>query len=315
MLEDGLPVEREPFAKIARLLGLNESCVLDIAREMLDTGYMRRFGPFFDFRAFGLKGYLFGVACGAEAEADVISRLIRMKNVTHVYGRKHRLRIWFTALLGSGGEAAEICGTLRSLGCEFVALAASRMIKLRPSFVSRAGKTGLPPKGSACPQCAVLDDKMLEAARVLQNWFAISSRPFDYAASYCEMDGPELLERTKYLARTGALRRIGASFDHRRAGWTENCLCAFELSGEDEDGVFEAVSRAVYALPWASHCYIRSMYDCEIGGKWPYNLYVMIHASSLESLERREAELREKVRGDFLPLRTEIEYKKIYYSL
>jgi DNA-binding Lrp family transcriptional regulator len=238
-----------------------------------------------------------------------------MKNVTHVYGRKHRLRLWFTALLGSGGEAGEICETLRSEGCEFVALAASRMIKLRPAFVSRGENAELPPEERRSPAIAVLDEYTLETVRALQNGIVISSRPFDAAAANCGMDTEERLGRAERLAEMGVLRRIGASFDHYRAGWTENSLCAFDMSGMDEDTASEAALRAVSGLFWVSHCYIRGMYDCEIEGEWPYNLYIMIHASSGDALREREAELRRTLPVNFVPLRTEIEYKKTYYTI
>ena len=315
MLERGLRLEREPFASFARQSGLRESQVVGAARDMLDSGRMRRFGPFFDFHAFGLNGYLFGAGGQPEAEEDIVERLCGMKNVTHVYGRKHRLRLWFTALLGSSREAGEICETLRSAGCEFVALAASRMIKLKPSFVSRGENPEFSPEGRRSPLIAVPDEYMLETARALQNGIVISSRPFDAAAAVCGVDTEELLGRARRLAEKGILRRIGASFDHYRAGWTENSLCAFNMSGVDEDAASEAALRAVSGLFWASHCYIRGMYDCKIEGEWPYNLYIMIHASSVETLREREAELQRRLPVDFVPLRTEIEYKKTYYTI
>jgi DNA-binding Lrp family transcriptional regulator len=315
MLEEGLPIVREPFAEIALRLGLGESRVVEMAREMLRSGRMRRFGPFFDFRRFGLNGYLFGTGGSAEAEANIVSRMNGMKSVTHVYGRKHRLRLWFTALLGSDGEAGEICETFRSEGCEFVAMSVSRMIKLMPSFVSR--RENFEPRSAEYDTlpAAVLDEYMLKVARALQKGINISRRPFDAAAALCGMDAEELVEGARRMADVGALRRIGASFDHYRAGWTENSLCAFDMSGMDENIAHEAAFRAVSRLPWVSHCYIRRMYDCEIRGEWPYNLYVMIHASSSKLLYSREAELREKLSVGFIPLRTEIEYKKIYYIL
>jgi DNA-binding Lrp family transcriptional regulator len=314
-LEEGLPLEDEPFAVLASRLGIAESLVVDIAREMLNSGRMRRFGPFFDFRAFGLKGYLFGAGGSAEAEGKIISRLMGMKNVTHVYGRKHRLRVWFTALLGGDGEALGICETLRSAGCGFVALGEARMIKLRPSFVSR-GEAAIPRRelNRAAP-AAVLDEYLIETARALQNGIGISSRPFDAAAAENGTDAGELLEGARRLVEKGVLRRIGASFNHYRAGWTENSLCAFDLSGTDEDTASETAIRAVSRKSWVSHCYIRNPLDCEIEGEWPYNLYIMIHASSRKMLEAREAELRGKLPVDFAPLRTEIEYKKTYYTI
>jgi hypothetical protein len=114
----------------------------------------------------------------------------------------------------------------------------------------------------------------------------------------------------------GIVRRIGASFDHYRAGWHSNSLCAFDLSGGDENVVSEAARRAVSRLPWASHCYIRELYDCELSSKWPYNLYVMVHAVSDEELGARERHLR-NIFGDarFVSLRTRREIKKAYFGI
>jgi hypothetical protein len=109
---------------------------------------------------------------------------------------------------------------------------------------------------------------------------------------------------------------VGASFDHYKAGWRSNGLCAFDLSGADEHAVSEAAYAAVSGLPWASHCYFRELRDYELSSKWPYNLYVMIHAASDEELGARERHLREIFGGaGFIPLRTRREIKHTHFGI
>jgi DNA-binding Lrp family transcriptional regulator len=139
----------------------------------------------------------------------------------------------------------------------------------------------------------------------------ISERPFADAARLSGITESELIDGLRYLSSRGIVRRIGASFDHYRAGWHSNSLCAFDLSGE---GIF--VRDAVSALPWASHCYIRELYDSELSSKWPYNLYVMVHAVSDGELDARERHLREIFGGArFVSLRTKREIKKSCFRI
>ena len=55
-LEQGIPLVPEPFAEIARRLGMPESTVLGAALEMMSSGLMRRFGAFFDYHRLGYRG-------------------------------------------------------------------------------------------------------------------------------------------------------------------------------------------------------------------------------------------------------------------
>jgi DNA-binding Lrp family transcriptional regulator len=303
-----------------------------MAREMRDSGLMRRFGVFFDHRKLGYAGYLFGVSAGG-AEREITERICGMPYVTHVYEREHALNLWFTVISKGMESVGEICGHLRSSGCEFVALRASKVIKLRPSFVCvprgdpDSGKPDSGGPGFCEPDFGErasvdsggepenLDSRALRMARASALVSEISERPFGYAARLSGMRAGELLEGLRRLCSRGVVRRVGASFDHYMAGWRSNSLCAFDLSGAGSSAA-EAVYAAVAGLPWASHCYIREFHDCELSAKWPYNLYVMVHAVSDGELGARERHLREVFGGArFVSLRTRREIKHTHFSI
>jgi DNA-binding Lrp family transcriptional regulator len=315
-LEEGLPIAREPFHDVARGLGRPETWVVENARAMIDSGYIRHFGAFFDYRALGLRGYLFGADLPPDCKKSVISRLTGMSGVTHLYGRRHYLGTWFTALLAGEACALDLCGFLRSAGCRFVALETALRIKLRPVFAERGGigpetnPPGSPLVGGR------LEGRLLEIARALQGGMGVSSRPFDRAGDISGIGWHELLDGAKSLAGLGILRKIGASLNHIRAGWTSNSLCAFDASGIGDDEAAELARRAVSNLPWASHCYLRRVFDSDLSRGWPYNLYIMIHATSEGELGGRERTLRDKLPGfGFTSLRTEEEHLKRLFRI
>jgi DNA-binding Lrp family transcriptional regulator len=160
-----------------------------------------------------------------------------------------------------------------------------------------------------------VDESVLNVVRAARNGLELVSRPFDAAAESCGMDAGEFLELLGRMTSAGILRRAGASFNHYRAGWTSNSLCAANLSGVSPSGAANA-AREVSRRPWASHCYLRRAFDRDIRVVWPYNLYVMIHAGSDGSLAERENALRGELEGfDFVSLRTVAEYKKTYFKM
>ena len=320
-LERGIPLVEEPFSEIAARLGISAASALGMAREMRDSGSMRRFGAFFDHSKLGYTGYLFGVSAPDGAESEIMACICGAPYITHVYERKHALNIWFTVLSKGTGDAGGICGRLRSSGCRFVALRASKVIKLRPSFVGVSrGEPDSGEPGSGEPdsggESENPDSRALRMARAAALVSEISERPFAHAARLSGMPDAELLDGLRALCSRGIVRRVGASFDHHRAGWYSNSLCAFDLSGEDEDAVSRAACAAVSGLPWASHCYIRDIYDCELSSKWPYNLYVMVHAVSDGELGAKERCLREVFGGArFVSLRTRREIKHTHFGI
>jgi DNA-binding Lrp family transcriptional regulator len=153
----------------------------------------------------------------------------------------------------------------------------------------------------------------MATVRCLQRGLEIERSPFGAAAEISGVDMDEFLRRTRQLAGSGVLRRIGASFDHYRAGWVSNSLCAFDLSGAD--GAAAQIAGTAARWPWVSHCYLRELRDCDIRGGWPYNLYMMIHAESDGMLAERENMLKGELGCGFVSLRTDVEYKKIPFKI
>ncbi|MDR3355206.1 MAG: hypothetical protein LBO21_09220 [Synergistaceae bacterium] len=313
-LEEGIAIVSRPFEDIARRLGVSESEVLRIARLQRDSGFLRHFGPFLDFRSFGKKGYLFGLSSPRGRTEDFASYVSGLPSVTHSYRRDHRLDLWFTAILGGRDSAETFCETLRGMGLEFIALDSGRRIKLRTSFaISRPLATEDKPEETEPAFCR-LDAEQLSLITALQDDIDLVPRPFARVADAEGTSEDSVIEGVRRLMSGGALRRIGASVDHRRAGYTCNSLTAWDLSGMSDESATALAKRATAARPWASHCYLRRIIFSNAALSWPYNLYIMIHASNDPEMAERERLLgRDLGSADFVSLRTLEEYKKVPY--
>ena len=83
-----LPFVSEPFAEIAKRLGMEEEKVIDICIDLLDRGLIRRFGISINHRRVGISANLMVVANVAEDLVDEIGeKIAAIEGVTHCYYR------------------------------------------------------------------------------------------------------------------------------------------------------------------------------------------------------------------------------------
>jgi DNA-binding Lrp family transcriptional regulator len=88
LLQDGLAVEREPFAAMAARLGWPASHVVQQIREWLDSGVIRRFGAVVRHEELGfVANGMAALRVSAEAIDDAGRRLARRAEVSHCYRR------------------------------------------------------------------------------------------------------------------------------------------------------------------------------------------------------------------------------------
>jgi DNA-binding Lrp family transcriptional regulator len=88
LLQDGLAVEREPFAAMAARLGWPASRVVQQIREWLDSGVIRRFGAVVRHKELGfVANGMAAFRISPEAIDDAGLRLARRTEVSHCYRR------------------------------------------------------------------------------------------------------------------------------------------------------------------------------------------------------------------------------------
>ncbi len=135
LLQEGIPVEPRPFARLGERLGLTEEQVLESLRSLKEQGVLRHLGASPDSRRLGFVTTLAAASVPPERAEEVARRIAEYPQVTHCYLRRHRMNVWFT-LVDRDFESIEnlLAALSRELGVEFRHFPARKLFKLRATF-------------------------------------------------------------------------------------------------------------------------------------------------------------------------------------
>ena len=114
LLQSSFPLEREPYASVARRAELPVDEVQARSRRLLDERIIREITPIFDTRALGYASML----VAAKVDSENPQRAARIINahpgVSHNYLRTHEFNLWFTIATPPDSELG-LEGTLEVL--------------------------------------------------------------------------------------------------------------------------------------------------------------------------------------------------------
>ena len=107
-LTGDLPVTSQPFAPIARQLGIPQRSLLNIVKRLKNEGYIRRFGATLRHRNSGFSANAMVVWRIPDEKIDEVGRVMAsFREVTHCYHRRpqgHWNYNLFTMIHGNGEE-------------------------------------------------------------------------------------------------------------------------------------------------------------------------------------------------------------------
>ena len=130
------------------------------------------------------------------------------------------------------------------------------------------------------------------------------SRPFFEIAQRLNLTEDEVLDACNRFLATGIVRRFGPSVAHRKMGFIANPMTVLKVPKED----VEAVGAMIATSPDVSHCYARD--------GWKYNLFFMLHASSVDGAKEKVKAIIDKVVvKDYQVFFSSREFKKISFEL
>jgi len=119
------------------------------------------------------------------------------------------------------------------------------------------------------------DSRILEA---LQNDFPLSERPYEIIAEKLGLPVDKLWGRIEQLIADGVIRRIGASLDSRKLGYSST-LAAVSVKADLIDKAAEVIAE----FPQVTHSYQRDD---------RFNIWFTVIADSQESIERILEQIR-----------------------
>ncbi len=294
-LQRGIPLCARPFEALADELGCCVDDLMNALSRARDSGIVRRFGAVFDTRRLGYRSALCAVAVPPDELDAVVAKVTPLVGVTHCYLREPLVapivpnrplgtvpNLWFTLSYPAdifSAMADEVAARLVPHALHV--LSATRRYKVDVVFgaATRAREEGVE---DDLPPVTASDRAVIGA---LQGDTEV--RP-DYFAAVAEKLGMkewDLLSRLELWRRNGRLKRIGLLLHHRNAGWSANGMCCWKVEGDTTE-----VGRTLAARGEVTHCYERPE-----APNFPYNLFAMIHAHTVEEASAQFAALDAEV--------------------
>jgi DNA-binding Lrp family transcriptional regulator len=129
----------------------------------------------------------------------------------------------------------------------------------------------------------------------LKQGIPLTSQPFNNLAVKIGITSHETLTRLLKLKKDGIIRRFGASIKPNEVGFNANAVIAWNIPAER----VMAVGNYFASFKEVTHCYERQT----VAERWPYNLYIVMHAQKRETIEQMTKLLSETIGvGDYVIL-------------
>jgi siroheme decarboxylase len=261
------PLVSEPYALIARKLGVTRDEVLETLARLRSLGAVGRIGAVFRPNAIGAST-LAAMAVPGERLNTVARFVSGLSEVNHNYEREHRLNLWFVATAPEIGRLKQVLGSIeRTTGIEVISLPllAEYHIDLGFDLNGAGGKRvsgGPPPRLAIGPS-----GQRLVAA--LQDGLDLVPRPYAVLAARASLSEGDVLEMLAKWQSLGLVRRFGVIVRHHELGFGANAMCVWDVP----DAKVGALGAALAAEPAVTLCYRR----VRVPPQWRFNLYCMLH--------------------------------------
>ena len=293
--QGGFPLAGRPFASVAEQLGSDEQGVITTIRDLLDRGWLSRFGPLYNAERMG-GGLILAAMEVPESDFERVTELLnQIPEVAHNYRRDHRLNMWFVLATDTPkGIDDAVKAIEQASGLTVYAFPKEQEYYLGLWF--ELGEDGgfrtrsLPSTPYGPP--ATLDDLDRRIVTVTQAGLPLTPEPCETVAESAGCEPGEVVARMEGMMRSGVIRRIGLVPNHYKLGFRGNGMTVWNVPDEQLDAVGERVG----ALDYVSHCYARPRRLPQ----WPYNLFAMVHGKDRAQVSERVEEMSRLLEGEII---------------
>ncbi|MDP6787070.1 MAG: Lrp/AsnC family transcriptional regulator [Rhodospirillales bacterium] len=113
-LQGGFPLVEEPFAEVAKGLGMDEDEVTRRLGALLARGVLTRFGPMYHAERLG-GGLTLAAMKVPEGDFEAVAEAVNARpEVAHNYARDHAFNMWFVIATETPGRIAEVIAEIET---------------------------------------------------------------------------------------------------------------------------------------------------------------------------------------------------------
>jgi len=271
-------------------------------------GLIRQINAIFDTRRLGYKSALIAFSVKADKLDDVAAQVNSHPGVSHNYERNHEFNMWFTLAIPPNDSMKAVLEKMAALEgvVKYRLLPTLKLYKIGVKLDMVNNDIVKPEPTDSVkelnPAKIMLTELDKDFVRELQKDLELIPEPFEKSARRLGISSEKLFARAKLYERNGVMRRFAAILRHRDAGFFANGMIVWNVPREKVD----EVGYKIASFPQVSHCYQRPVYE-----DWPYSLFSMIHARSIEAAEAMALQISNTVQiKDYRILFSSREFKK-----
>jgi siroheme decarboxylase len=302
------PLAQRPFLEISKRHSISEDEVIHRISRLKHMGLIRQINAIFDTRRLGYKSALIAFSVKADKLEDVAAHVNRHPGVSHNYERNHEFNMWFTLAIPPNESMKAVLEKMAALEgvVKYRLLPTLKLYKIGVKLDMVNNDMEKPEPTDSVKELnstkIMLAEKDKDFIRELQKDLELIPEPFEKSARRLGISSEELFARAKQYEGNGVMRRFAAILRHRDAGFSANGMIVWNVPREKAD----EVGYKIASFPQVSHCYQRPVYD-----DWPYSLFSMIHARSIEAAEAMALQISNTVQiKDYRILFSSREFKK-----
>lgn len=307
-LQNDFPLVSKPYKIIAEKLNISEETLIEKTKNLCSEKIIRNISAIINAGKIGFQSTLVAVRVNENQIDNVAQRINTHPGVSHNYLRNHTYNIWFTLTIKKDKDLVKEVGDLLDFSgkevIDYLILPSVRTFKIGVNFRFSQKKYDHDKNETIDDKGEIeLSSTDKEIINKVQDNMDIISEPWKKIASSLNISEGLLFERIQYLKKSGAIRRISATINHRKVGILFNAMCCFKVS---EEQIISAGIK-ISEHPQLTHCYQRKIFPC----KWDYPLFAMVHAESENECEIISQSLSQQINcNDYIILFSTKELKK-----
>jgi len=281
--QGGFPLVEKPFLEVANQLGTTQDKLLSLIENLLNEGWLSRFGPLFDAQQLGGGLTLAAISVPQHRYQEVTEIVNGFSQVAHNYRREHALNMWF--VVGTENTSG-INETIASIE-QRTGLKVYNCPKIQEFYVGlqllldETGKVDTVPLDTEhCKPINTASDSLdlsemdRSIIKATQSGLPLIEKPFHLIAEQLDTDAENIISRMQQMKQSGIMRRMGAVPNHYKLGLRGNGMTVWNVPDDRVTEIGEKIGR----MGFVSHCYQRPRHLPD----WPYNVFAMVHGATKE---------------------------------
>lgn len=312
LLQADFPIVEFPYKEIASKLDIEEEDCLNRIRNLKGENIIRQISAIFDTKSLGYKSSLVAMRIKPEELDERAAIINEHAGVSHNYRRNHPMNLWLTIAVPPDSSLDDHVNKLGELAGaeETLLLPTLKLFKIGVKLdVTDNNDLMAKEKGEIYNEKKrntmrnLLEEEKKIVLYLQDDLDLTTSTPFLQIAEKAGLSLHQLIEHANTLKNQGIMRRFAAILKHRKAGFKANAMGIWKVPQEQAEKVGEQMA----SFKVVSHCYLRPVYP-----DWPYNVFTMVHAKSIEECQSILKTISEETNiTDYSMLYSTKEYKKI----